>query len=100
MRRVAGDRRRGGGAGDLTRLHRRPGNAAHQLRETEVQNLRLSARRHENVGGFEVAVHDALRMRRIEGIDHLEGEIDNGVEWQRLTPRPFSDPLLERSTLQ
>ena len=100
MRRVARDGRRGRGTGNLPRLCRGTADTAHQLRQTKVQYFRLSAWGHEDVGGLDVAVHDAFRVRRTKRIDHLDGQLDKGVEWKRLTPGSFSDQLLERPTLQ
>ena len=78
-------------ARQLLRLHRRrrlrvlaPGGLRPlDLRETEVQDLRLPARRHEDVGGLQVAVHDPLRVRRLERVRDLDPELQ-----QRARARP------------
>ena len=47
-----------------------------ELGETEVQHLGVSLGTHENVGGLEVAVHDARRVRGSQGFGDLGGQIE------------------------
>ena len=47
-----------------------------ELGEAEIEHLRLAALVDEDVGRFDVAVDDAARVRCIEGIGDLNGEIE------------------------
>ena len=66
------------------------------LREAEVEDLGLPARGHEDVGGLEVAVDDALRVGRLEGVRDLDPEVEERAELER----PLPDPLRERLPLE
>jgi hypothetical protein len=48
-----------------------------QLGEAEVHHLHVTALGHENIRGLDVAMHDALRVRRVEGVGDLDADIDN-----------------------
>jgi hypothetical protein len=67
-----------------------------QLGEPKVQDLRLPAGRHEHVRRLEVAVDDALAVRRVESIRHLDTEIEQGRE----VDRPPADSLAQRLPLE
>ena len=41
------------------------------LRQPEIENLRMSPPRHEDVGRLDVAMHDPLAVRRIEPVGNL-----------------------------
>jgi len=41
------------------------------LGEAEIQNLRLAARRDEKIGGLDVAMNDACRVRRVQRVGNL-----------------------------
>jgi hypothetical protein len=56
-----------------------PGRWPLQLCQTEVQHLRLAACRHKDIGRLDVVVSDALRVRRIQPIGNLDGEIEEVV---------------------
>jgi hypothetical protein len=38
------------------------------LRQPEIQNLRVSPIRHENIRGLDIPVHDSFRVRRIQRV--------------------------------
>ena len=66
-----------------------------QLGQTEVQNLGLPTRRHENVCRLDVAMNDALGMRGVQRIGNLNRDLE-----QFLGLQPFrGDSLLEGSAL-
>ena len=50
------------------------------LRQAEVEQLGLAALGHEDVGGLDVPVHDAARVRGLEGVGDLDAEIEQRVE--------------------
>ena len=50
-----------------------------QFRQTEIQNLRLAARGHENIGRLDIAMDDALRVGGIQGVGNLDGEVKQGI---------------------
>ena len=54
------------------------------LRETEIENLGVSAIGDEDVRGLDVAVHNALGMRGVECVGDLDCESESGVERERL----------------
>ena len=62
------------------------------LGQAEVEHFDLTLRRDLDVGGFEIAMDDALRVRRIERVGHLAGQP------QRLAHRhrPSRDDVGER----
>src|SRR5258706_4058401 len=55
------------------------------LREPEIQNLCLVPLGDENVGGLDVAMKDAFRMRCIERICNLYTQIEQSIQFHRLT---------------
>ena len=57
----------GGGRG----LHR------DRRRQTEVHDLGVAAPRYENISRFDVAMHDALRMRGIQRIGHVDRDLQH-----------------------
>ena len=66
------------------------------LRQPEIQNLRLSSIRDEDVRGLDVAVDDALRVGRVQSIGDLDAKIEHSLDLQRLA----ADPVPERLPLQ
>ena len=66
------------------------------LRQPEIQNLRLTSIRDEDVRGLDVPMDDALRVCRIQCIGDLDAQIEQRFDLQRLA----SDPVPERLTLQ
>ena len=55
-------------------------------REAEVEQLGVAARRDEDVGRLDVAMHDAGVVRGVERVGDLHAEVDDGAGRQR--PRP------------
>ncbi len=55
--------------------------------EAEVQDLHLPARVHEDVRRFDVAVHDAPGMRRLEGVGDLDAHGEQVLQVECRTPR-------------
>jgi hypothetical protein len=51
-----------------------------QLREAEVEHLHLLARRDEDVCRFDIAVHDAVRMRGVERVGNLNRDLEHGAD--------------------
>ena len=43
--------------------------------QPEIQNLRLATLRYEDVRRLDVAVHDALRMSRVQCIGNLDSQV-------------------------
>src|SRR5687767_11051388 len=70
------ERARGGAARDRSRRLRK-------LRESEVENLRAVLVADEDVGRFDVAMDDALRMCGIERIGELNGNVEQVRDFQR-----------------
>ena len=67
-----------------------------QLRHAEVQNLGVASFDHEDVRGLDVAMDDALRMRRVQRVSNLNRQLE-----QHLCFEPLAvDSMLERLTLQ
>ena len=50
-----------------------------QLGQTKIQILRPATLGHENVRGLDVAMDDALRLCRIQGIGDLDCEVEQGI---------------------
>ena len=66
------------------------------LRQSEIQNLGVSALGDEDVGGLDVAVDDALRMRGVERVGDLDAQIEHRFDLQRLA----RDAVPQRLPLQ
>jgi hypothetical protein len=66
------------------------------LREPEVEDLCLPARRHEDVRGFQVPVDDALRVSGLERVGDLHPERHDRVDVER----PASQPIPERLAVE
>ena len=56
----------------------------------------MAAFRDENVGGFDVAVHDAFAMRGVERVGHLDREIEQVVEFHGAA----GDDVLQRLAVE
>ena len=66
------------------------------LGKAEIQNLALAARRNEKVGWFDVAMNDAFRVRRVQGVADLNGKIQQLLQFDGAR----FDALLERAAFQ
>ena len=64
----------------------------HRLRQAEVQHLHRAVGSHFDVRGFEIAMNDALFVRRLEGFGDLPGDRQCLVE----RDRALSDAVRER----
>jgi hypothetical protein len=51
--------------------------AAGHFRHAEIEHLHDTAARQHQVGGFDISVRDALRVREIQRVRGLHGDIDN-----------------------
>src|ERR1700733_5831289 len=67
-----------------------------QLRQAEIQNLRLPALDEKNIRRLDVAVNDSLRMRRVEPVRDLYPDLEQPRNFDGL-PR---DAVLERYALE
>ena len=56
------------------------------LREPEVEQLR-AARRHHDVGRLQIAVQDALRVRGVQRVGHLRGDLQHLTQRHRTVQR-------------
>ena len=66
------------------------------LRQPEIENLRLTPIRDEDVRGLDVPVDDALRVCGVERIGDLDAQIEHRLDLHRLA----SDSVPERLALQ
>src|SRR5208282_5887606 len=66
------------------------------LGQPEIENLRLTSIRNEDVRGLDVAMDDAFGVSCIEPIGNLDAQIKHLLDPQRLA----RDPVSERLTLQ
>ncbi len=82
----------GGGLGVLVSA----GPGGLDLGQAEVQDLGLAPGGHEDVGGLEVAVDDALGVGRLEGVGDLGPELQQRLEVEG----PGSDPLRQGLALE
>ena len=60
--------------------------------EAEVEHLRLSALRHKNIGGLDVAMDDAFRVGGFERVGDLNSQVEHLIEGEWL----FGDPVFQR----
>ncbi len=81
--------RRADGFGDVTERQR-------SFRQAEIQDLRLPAFHEKDVCGLDVAVHDALRVRRVEAV----GDLDADLQELRDLDGPDGDAVLEGLALE
>ena len=66
------------------------------FRQSEIQHLGLVAVGDKNVGRLDVAVNDALGVRRLERVRDLDGQLDKHIHLQGV----LADALLESLPLQ
>jgi len=96
-----GAKRRTGAGQVLLRLY---GGCAHanalrfqrDFRQPEIENLRLTSIRNEDVRWLDVSMDDALRMCCIERVGNLDAEIEHRFDLQRFS----SDLVLEGLTFE
>ena len=67
-----------------------------ELGQAEVEHLHLAAPGDEDVRGLDVAVKDALAVRRVQRIGNLRADVEQGAEVER----PSAQPLVERLALE
>lgn len=67
------------------------------LGEPEVEDLGVTARRHEDVGWFDVAVDDSRGVRGIERVDDVDAERQQRLQIESLVT---GDAFLQRGALQ
>ena len=53
------------------------------LRQAEIQDFDMAALDNENVGGLDVAVNDALRVRRVQCVRNLDCQVKQQVGFER-----------------
>ena len=68
---------------------------ANQLRQSEVENLDSAFRGHEQIGRFDIAVHDAAFVRRRERAGDLDGIVDHQARRQRPPVHPLPQRLAD-----
>ncbi len=68
---------------------------AERFREPEVEHLHLAVGRELHVRGFEIAVHDAFFVRRLERVRDLARDLDRLGHGDR----PADQPIRERRSL-
>ena len=64
--------------------------------QPEIQNLGVPALGHKNIRRLDVAVNDALRVRRVQPIRNLNAQIEQRLQIHR----PPADPMLQRHAVQ
>jgi len=68
----------------------------HDLRQSKVENLRVTALGDEEIGWFDVAVNYAFGMRCVEGVGNLDSQIQNLLGFHG----PSLDAMLEGLALK
>jgi hypothetical protein len=91
LRFVDGLLRKGRRASAAARAFRR-----RNFRETEIEDFCVASLGHENICRLDVAVHDALRVRRVERIGNLDPDVEQTLQLKR-TAR---DRMLQRHAIQ
>jgi hypothetical protein len=66
------------------------------FRQSEIENLGVSALGDEDIGRLDVAVDDSFGMGGIEGVGDFDGECENQFGFQRT----IADPVLECKAVQ
>ena len=66
-----------------------------ELADSEVEQLGAAARRHQHIGGIDVAVDDQATMRRLDGVADLEKQLEAFRQREPRVASPF--PPLARS---
>src|SRR5436309_722036 len=67
-----------------------------ELGQPKVENLGLAALRDEDIGGLDIAVNDSFRVRSVQRVRNLNGEVEERLGFERLP----CGPVLERLALQ
>ena len=84
----------GGLGGRLGRFKHPAGRG--QLGQSEVKHLDVPALRDKYIGGFDIAMNDALGVGRIERVGHLDAQRQNRLDLHR----PASNAMLQRQSVQ
>src|SRR5207245_4733046 len=61
-----------------------------QLSDAEVENLRMAAAVDHDVPGLDVAMHNSVLVRLIEGVGHFRAEAHDFVDGHRAAPEPVA----------
>ena len=81
------------GARQAALLERRPADQGDHFGEPEIQDLRLAARRQEDVRRLEIAMNQAVGVRRIECIGEVHmcggGDVTSGGRTQKVDRPPW-----------
>src|SRR5439155_22188071 len=67
-----------------------------ELGQAEVEHFGFAARGDIDIGGLDVPVDEALRVRRVESIDDLDREVEQLPERERF----FANLVVERPALE
>ena len=69
---------------------------ARRLGQSEIEDLGLTALPNKNIGRLDVAMNDPLGVRSRQSIGHLDANVEEFVDFDRL----FPNPLLQAHSLQ
>src|SRR6266404_8862424 len=78
------------------RSHFGVGSRHRQLRQSKIQNLRVTPLGYKNICRLDVAVHDSLGMRGVQGVGHLNWQWEQNFSFDRLSV----DAVLQRLAIE